>query len=63
MYRLISTVRGGTNNAPQTWKRYATIEAAREGAKQLMHENNRVTRVMVLDDERPGGFTEWIERS
>lgn len=49
-------------NSPQTSARYATMDEARACAKQLFHENNRVTRVMIVEDGADFRFVEWIER-
>ncbi len=61
MYKLITTVRGGATNAKAVSVRYSTVEDAREAAKQLMNENQRVVRVMIV--EEPSRFMEWMERS
>lgn len=63
MFKLIATVRGGATNSPQIAMRFATVEEARTGAKQLMHENNRVTRVMIVENGLSPKFVEWIERA
>ena len=39
------------------------VEAAREAIKALIHENQRVTRVMIVDDSNGSKFVEWIARS
>jgi hypothetical protein len=46
---------------PQAWARYASIEAARLGAAELLKED-RVLRVMVVRNEIPSAFVEWQER-
>jgi hypothetical protein len=38
-----------------------TIEAARVGAAALLRED-RVLRVMIVKDEIPRTFLEWVER-
>lgn len=63
MYKLIATVRGGATNSPQIAARFATVDEARAGAKQLISENNRVTRVMIVEDGVQTKFVEWIERA
>ncbi|MAG69950.1 MAG: hypothetical protein CL471_06615 [Acidobacteria bacterium] len=63
MFKLIPTVRGGSTNSPRVFERYATVDDARESSKQLIHESGRVTRVMIVADEHPPRFVEWIERS
>lgn len=61
MFKLVPTVRGGTVNSPLVFTRYASADEARAGARQLMHENSRVIRVMIVEDA-PTRFVEWIER-
>ena len=39
------------------------LDDAREASKQLMHDNNRVIRVMIVADQESSRFVEWIERS
>ena len=63
MFKLIPTVRGGSTNSPRVSARYATVDEARESSKQLIHESGRVTRVMIVADEQPARFVDWIERS
>jgi hypothetical protein len=60
-FRLRPIMRQGTAaSIPETWNHYASIEAARAGAKQMYH-NDRVLRVMLVVDSI-GSFVEWIER-
>ncbi len=61
MFKLVTTVRGGAVNSPAISTRYPTADDAREAAKQLMHEYQRVVRVMIV--EEPSRFVEWIDRS
>jgi hypothetical protein len=62
MFRLIPTMRRGSATAlPQAWARYASIEAARLGAAELLRED-RILKVMVVRNELPGGYVEWIDR-
>jgi len=63
MFKLIPTVRGGAVNSALVSAKYATVEAAREATKALIHENARVTRVMIVDVANGSKFVEWIERS
>ncbi len=48
-------------NAPAAASQYPSADAAREAAKQLMHEHQRVVRVMIV--EEPSRFVEWMDRS
>ena len=61
MYKLVTTVRGGAVNSPAVSLRYPSVDAARDAAKQLMHEHQRVVRVMIV--EEPSRFVEWMDRS
>jgi hypothetical protein len=62
MFRLVATMRrGSASGMPQAWPHYASIEAARSGAAELLRED-RVLRVMVVRNEIPSSFVEWLER-
>ena len=61
MFKLVTTVRGGSVNALSASVRYASADEAREAAKKLMHEHQRVVRVMII--EEPSRFVEWMDRS
>ena len=62
MFRLITTMRrGSASGMPQAWVRYAVVEAARAGAAELLRDD-RVLRVMVVKNEVPPSFVEWLER-
>jgi len=62
MFRLITTVRrGSASGLPAAWARYPTIEAARLGAAELFREE-RVVRVMVVNNQPGGSYVEWIDR-
>jgi hypothetical protein len=62
MFRLIPTMRRGSATAlPQAAARYPSIEAARLGAAELMRED-RILKVMIVRNEFPGGYVEWIDR-
>ncbi len=63
MFKLIPTVRGGAVNSPLIFAKYATVDEARDATKALIHENARVTRVMIVDASHGSKFIEWIERS
>ena len=63
MFKLIPTVRGGAVNSPLIFVKYATVDAARDATKALIHLNARVTRVMIVDAANGSKFVEWIERS
>ena len=62
MFKLVTTMRrGSASGMPQAWARYASVEAARVGAAELLKED-RVLRVMVVRNEIPSAFVEWQER-
>ena len=62
MFRLLATMRrGSASGIPQAWARYASVEAARSGAAELLRED-RVLRVMIVRNEIPQAFVEWLER-
>ena len=63
MFKLIPTVRGGAVNSTLTYASYATVDAARDATKALIHENARVQRVMIVDAANGSKFVEWVERS
>ena len=61
-FRLRAIMRQGTAaSLPAVWERYATIDAAREPVRG-MYSNDRVLLVMIVTDEVPPRFVEWVER-
>ncbi len=62
MFRLVATMRRGSSSGmPPAWARYASVEAARVGGADLLRED-RVLRVMIVRNEIPQAFVEWLER-
>ena len=62
MFRLVPTMRrGSASGIPQASARYASVEAARTGAVELLRED-RILRVMIVRDVIPQAFVEWLER-
>jgi hypothetical protein len=62
MFRLIATMRrGSASSLAAAWAHYPSIEAARVGAAELLRED-RILRVMVVRNEIPQAFVEWLER-
>jgi len=62
MFRLVATMRrGSASGMPAAWARYASVVAARAGAAELLRED-RVLRVMVVRNDIPLAFVEWLER-
>ena len=61
-YRLLATMVQGTAAAlPETWQTFGTVEEARVGAREMLH-NHRVLRVAVVEDRIPLQFVEWVGR-
>ena len=62
LFRLRAIMRQGTAaSLPAVWERYATVDAAR-AAVRAMYSNDRVLRVLIVTDEAPPSFVEWVER-
>ena len=62
MFKLISTMRRGSSSGlAAAWPRYPTIEAARVGTATLLRDE-RILRVMIVRNEVPPAFVEWVER-
>ena len=62
MFRLITTMRRGSATMLEgAWARYPTVEAARVGTASLLRDD-RVLRVMIVRNEAPTAFVEWVER-
>jgi len=61
-FRLRAIMRQGTAaGLPAVWERYATLDAARAPVRG-MYSNDRVLRVLIVTDEVPPRFVEWVER-
>jgi hypothetical protein len=62
MFKLVATMRRGSSSGlAAAWARYATIEAARLGTAALLRDE-RILRVMIVRNEIPPAFVEWVER-
>jgi hypothetical protein len=62
MFRLIPTMkRGSATGIAEAWSRYPTIAAARLGIATLLRDD-RVLRVMIVRNEIPPAYVEWVER-
>jgi hypothetical protein len=62
MFKLIATMRRGSSNGIAAASvRYATSEAARLGIATLFRDD-RILRAMIVRDEVPPTFVEWVER-
>jgi hypothetical protein len=62
MFKLVATMRrGSASGMPQAWARYASVDAARTGAAELLKED-RVLRVMIVRNEIPQALVEWLDR-
>ncbi|MCI0364022.1 MAG: hypothetical protein L0219_09095 [Phycisphaerales bacterium] len=53
--------RGSATALPQASTDYPSIESARIGAAELLRED-RILKVMIVRDEAPGGYVEYIDR-
>jgi hypothetical protein len=53
--------RGSSTSLPQASAHYDSIEDARLGAAELLRED-RILKVMIVRDEFPGGYVEWVDR-
>ena len=61
-YRLLATMVQGTAAAlPEAWQTYRTLEEARTGGQEMLH-NHRVLRVAVVEKRIPPQFVEWVGR-
>jgi len=62
MFKLIATMRRGSSTGiAGAWARYDTIDAARVGTASLLRDD-RILRAMIVRDEIPPAFVEWVER-
>jgi hypothetical protein len=62
LFRLRAIMRQGTAaSLPAVWERYASVDVAR-AAVRAMYSNDRVLRVLIVTDEVPPSFVEWVER-
>ena len=61
MYKLHGIMRQGTIDSALTSVPYATLEEARVGARELLRDA-RVLRAMIVWNEVPPRFAEWVER-
>ena len=61
MYKLHGIMRQGTIDSALTSVRYPTLEEARVGARELLRDD-RVLRTMIVWNEVPPRFAEWVER-
>jgi len=53
--------RGSAAGIAEVWARYPTIAAARLGIATLLRDD-RILRVMIVRNEIPPAFVEWVER-
>ncbi len=62
MFKLIPTMRRGSSSGlDAAWARYPDIGAARVGITALLRDD-RILRVMIVRNEIPPAFVEWVER-
>lgn len=61
-YRLQGNMRRGTaSSLAGTWSPYATLEEARDAAREMV-KDDRVLRVTIVEDALPPRFVEWVNR-
>jgi hypothetical protein len=61
MFKLIATMRRGrATDLAAAYARYPTVDAARVGTTLL--RDDRISRVMIVRNEIPPAFVEWVER-
>ena len=61
-FKLITTMRrGSAAGIAAAWECYPTLAAARAGVATLLRDE-RVLRVMIVRNEIPTAFVEWVER-
>ncbi len=62
MFKLIATMRRGSSTGiAAASDRYDTLDAARVGTASLLRDD-RILRAMIVRDEIPPAFVEWVER-
>ena len=59
--RGVTMRRGSGTGIAEVWARYPTIAAARLGITKLLRDD-RILRVMIVRNEIPPPFVEWVER-
>ncbi len=61
-YRLLAMMEHGTAGVlPEAWQSYGTVEEARIGAREMLHDK-RVLQVAIIEDLPPLQFVEWVGR-
>ena len=61
-FRLRPIMRQGTaSSVAGTWTSYDSLDQARNAVKEMYHDD-RVLRVLIVTDDAPARFVEWIER-
>jgi hypothetical protein len=61
MYKQNGIMRQGTIDSALASVRYATLEEARAGARELLRDA-RVLRAMIVWNKIPPRSVEWVER-
>ena len=62
MFKLIATMRrGSATGLAAAGARYPTMAAARLGVATLLRDD-RILRVMIVRNEVPPAYVEWVER-
>jgi hypothetical protein len=61
-FRLQANMRRGTGSSLHgTWSSYASVDDARQAAREMLHDD-RVARVTLVTDTVPPRFVEWVNR-
>ena len=62
IFRLHANIRRGTGSSLHgTWSSFASVEDARQAAREMLRDD-RVARVTVVTDTVPPRFVEWVNR-
>ena len=62
MFKLIATMqRGRATDLAAAYARYPTVDAPRVGTATLLRDD-RISPVMIVRNEIPPAFVEWVER-
>jgi hypothetical protein len=62
MFKLISTMRRGSSSGLAAASAlYTTMDAARVGGATLLRDD-RILKVMIVRNEIPPAFVEWVDR-
>ena len=61
-FRVRPIMKQGTaSSLAQTWALITTLQEARNAVKTMYHDD-RVMRALIVTDDAPPRFVEWVER-